>query len=124
MLIAHHHPAHARAIAVIAACADAGDVGQPARLERPGTVGHGEREAVHDVRVASVRQGLSHGVFEEDERPPQASEATVEGTLREQGRQERPQVLAHIAPDTALAFPWHTAAPWGRQTQAEQRYHS
>src|SRR5215475_14456374 len=105
MLMDHHHHTHAIAIAVIAAFANTGDVGQPAWAERPGSVGHWDREAIHAVIVTRVRQGLRHGVLDEDECPPQASEAPVEGTRREQSGKQRPQVFAYITYDTALAFP-------------------
>src|SRR4029453_2560261 len=119
MLIDHQHHPHAIEIAVLAAFADTGDVGQPAWAERPGSVGHRDREAIHDVIVTRVRQGLRHGVLDEDERPPQASEAPVEGTLREQSGKQRPQVFAYITHDAALAFPGHPAAPLGCSTQTE-----
>ena len=119
LLLAHQYHPHAIAIAVIAALTNTGDVGPPARGERPGTVGHGEREAVHDVIIVSVSQCLRHGVLDEDARSPQASAATVEGTLRKQGGKQRPQVFAYLADDTALALPRHAAAPLSRQTQAE-----
>src|SRR5438552_2490081 len=113
----HHHPAHAIAIAVMATCANAGDVGQPPRVERPGPVGNRNGEAVHDVIIA-LSQLLSHGVLDQDEGSPQASQATVERTLGEHSREQMPQMFSYITHDAALAFPWHAAAPRCRETQA------
>jgi len=124
-LLEHHQQAHARDIAVMAALAEAGHGGPPARGARPGPVGHGEREAVHDVigvsgsPVVSGSPGRRHGVLEEEKRPPQAAAATVAGPRRAQGGQPWPQVCAHLTHAPARTFPGHAAAPWGRQTQAQ-----
>src|SRR6266849_7606505 len=118
MLLAHHHHPYARAIAVIATFAEAGDSGQPAWVERPGPMGHGEREAIHAIIIVRVCQFLRHRVLDEEECSPQVAEATVAGTRRAQGGQQRPQVFAHRAHETALAFPGYAAAPLGRQPQA------
>ena len=118
-LLEHHQQAHARARAVMAALAEAGKGGQAARGARPGPGGHGERAAVHDVIGVSGSPGRRHGVLEEEKRPPQAAAATVEGMLREQSGKQWPQVCAHLTHDPALTFPWHAAAPWGRQTQTQ-----
>jgi hypothetical protein len=67
-----------------------GEVGQPARVERAGTVGHRHGAAVHDV-ILTVRELLSHGVLELEERPPQVSQATVAGTLWAHRREQMPQ---------------------------------
>jgi hypothetical protein len=81
-------------------------------------VGHRNGKAVHDVIIA-LCELLSHGVLDQDERSPQASQTPVEGTLGQYRREQMSQMCAHIPPDTALAFPWDPAAPLDRQTQAE-----
>jgi len=118
-LLEHHQQAHARARAVMAALAEAGQGGPPARGARPGTGGHGARAAVHDVIGVSGSPGRRHGVLEEEKRPPQAAAATVAGPRRAQGGQPWPQVCAHLTHAPARTFPGHAAAPWGRQTQAQ-----
>src|SRR5262245_3330792 len=89
-----------------------------AGIERARTVGHRNREAVHGV-ISALSEVLSHGVLDQNERTPQASQATVEGTLGEHRREQMSQMVAHIPHDTALAFPGYAAAPLYRQTQAE-----
>jgi hypothetical protein len=65
------------------------------------------------------RELRGYGVLDHNERPPQASQATVEGTLCEHSRKQMPEMFAHIPHDTALTFPWDAAAPLDRQPQAE-----
>src|SRR6516162_10296439 len=75
-------------------------------------------EAVHDV-IRAWSELLSHGVLDQDERAPQASQASVKGTLGEHSREQMSQMFAHIPHDTALAFPWDATAPLDCQPQAE-----
>ena len=76
-------------------------------------------EQCHARGMRIIFDVLLHGVLDQDERSPQASQTTVEGTLGEHSREQMPQMFAHIPHDTALAFPWDAAAPLYRQTQAE-----
>lgn len=62
---------------------------------------------------------LSQTILDHDESALKASQTSVEGTLAKQGWEQRPQVFVHVTNHTALAFPWHPAAPLGGQAQTE-----
>ena len=83
-------------------------------------MGNGDGENI----ASNVLKCPRYGVLDQEECPPQAPEAPVEGTLCEQGREQMPQVFAHIAHDTTLAFQGTPLRHWAarpRQSTSRSR---
>jgi hypothetical protein len=106
-------------IAVIPPLADPRDVGQPAGVEGARPMGDGEGETIHHRMVLGRHERLCHRVWEHEERPPQATQAAVEGAVAQQERAQMPQVFPDRAAHAALALPRDPAPPWRGQPHAE-----
>src|SRR5207245_455575 len=58
-------------------------------------------------------------VLEQEERPPEAAQPPIEGTLGGQTGKQGTEVLVSIAKEASLALPGNATAPLRRQPQAQ-----